>query len=404
MPRTILHVDMDAFFVACEVRRDPTLAGKPVIVGGRPGGRGVVASCSYEARRQGVRSAMPSSQAVRLCPGAIFVRGHSRDYVETSRRLRALFLELTPLVEMASLDEAYLDLTGTEHRWATPADAALHLRERIRQTEGLPVSFGIAPTKNVAKIASDAGKPEGLVWVRPGEAAGFLAPRPIQHLRGVGPKTAERLQARGLRTIGDVAALGPERLRAMFGSHGEDLWLRATGQDAGEVTPDSERKSLGHETTFDHDLSDEDSLLATLSRLAEDVAAGLRARGLTAQRVTLKLRDSAFQTVTRAATLPTATSHDDPILEAARDLFLRQWRRGSRVRLLGVTASSLADDRQQLDLIDAPAGERMEALERAVDAIRAKHGQESIRRASSALRRDGESLPPWEAGGGALEE
>lgn len=397
--RTILHVDMDAFFVACEVRRDPALAGKPVIVGGDPRGRGVVASASYEARQFGIHSAMPAREAHRRCPQAIFLRGHFEDYVQTSRRLRTLFEEVTPVVEMASLDEAYLDLTGTERLWGAPIRVAERLRRRIAETEHLPCSMGLAATRGVAKIASDHAKPRGLLWVWPGHEAAFLAPMPVNRLRGVGPKTHERLRAWGIRTIGDLARLGAGPLTEAFGAMGEELHLAAIGQDRGEVHPNAERKSLGHETTFDTDIDDLDTALATLSRLAEDVASGLRRRGLAAHRVTLKVRQSDFQTFTRAHTFAAPTNLETELFHAAADLLRRAWKGGTRLRLLGISASGLIEDQPQLDLLADASRERLGALARAVDAIRRRHGAEAIRRASSAVLKEGGTLPPWETGG-----
>ncbi len=397
--RTVLHIDMDAFFVSCEVRRDPSLAGKPVIVGGSPDGRGVVASASYEARAFGIHSAMPSSRARRLCPDALFIRGHFDDYVETSRRLRTIFEEITPLVEMASLDEAYLDMTGTERLWGTPTEAAKRLRDRVEESEGLPCSLGIGATKTIAKIASDHDKPRGLVVVPPGEEAAFLAPLPLRRLPGVGPKTHERLARQGLKTVGDLTRLGPEKLEAQFGQAGKVLWARAVGRDRGEVTPHTTRKSLGHETTFDVDVADLEAATATLSRLAEDVAARLRAKGLAAHRVTLKLRRHDFETFTRAATLPTPTNLETDLFAAGKRLLRRHWAAAAPIRLLGLTASALVEDQRQLDLIDGASQERLRALAAACDAIRSRHGTGAIRRATSTPRRGGGEAPPWETGG-----
>jgi DNA polymerase IV len=397
--QTIMHVDMDAFFVACEVRRDPSLAGKAVIVGGNPDGRGVVCSASYEARRFGVRSTMPSSRARRLCPEALFLRGQMEDYVETSRRLRALFEEVTPVVEMASLDEAHLDLTGTERLWGPPRTIAERLRDRIQEAESLPASFGVGTTKTIAKIASDWKKPRGLVIVEPGQEAEFLAPMPLRRLPGIGPKTHERLAGWGLKVIGDLADLGPERLAQVFGEAGRDLWARAVGQDTGRVTPSRERKSVGRETTFDTDVDDMETALATLSRLAEDVASRLRVKGFSAQHLTLKLRHSDFQTLTRATTFPTPTNLETDLIDAARDLLRRHWTRRVRLRLLGLSCSGLVEDVPQLDLLEGPSRERQAHLASAIDAIRKRHGAEAIRRGSSAPPRGDTALPPWETGG-----
>jgi DNA polymerase-4 len=397
LDRLILHVDMDAFFVACEVRRDPSLAGKPLIVGGNPDGRGVVATASYEARKFGIHSAMPSSQAKRRCPHAIFVRGHFEDYVETSGRLRTLFEEFTPVVEMASLDEAYLDLSGTARLWGSPVETAERLRARIQEKENLPASFGIATTKGVAKIASDLHKPNGLTWVPPGEEAEFLAPLSLRRLPGVGPKTLERLQGWGIKTIGDLAAVGQEKLSASLGQAGEGLWRRAVGRDTGEVHPNSERKSLGRETTFDIDVKDMGEATATLSRLAEEVGERLRRKGFRAHRLTLKIRDTDFHTVTRALTFSTPTQLDGDLFSAARTLLEKNWTNRAPLRLLGISTSGLVQEETQLDLIADADRERQGALAAACDSIRARHGAGAIRRGSSTPGKG--ALPPWETGG-----
>lgn len=390
---------MDAFFVACEVRRDPSLAGKPVIVGGKPTGRGVVSTASYEARKFGIHSAMPSSRAHRLCPDALFVRGHFDDYIETSRRLHAIFDEMTPSVQMASLDEAYLDLTGTERLWGTPEVAAVRLRQRIAESERLTASVGVGTTKCVAKIASDFQKPDGMTIVQPGEEAAFLAPLPLRRLPGVGPKSFEKLAVFGVKTIGDLAAMGEERLEALFGDAGRSLWARSIGRDRGEVETDTERKSLGRETTFDVDLTEEDQVHATLSRLAEDVGTRLRRKGFTAHRVTLKLRSPDFHTITRAVTLPQATNLDLDLLSAGRDLLRKNWKPGQPIRLIGLTTSGLVTDEPQLDLLGDERREREANLSRALDTIRERHGRGVIRRGTSAPPRGDGNLPPWETGG-----
>lgn len=398
-PRVILHVDMDAFFVACEMRRDPSLIGKPVIVGGDPGGRGVVSTASYEARKFGIHSAMPSSVAHRLCPHALFIRGHFNDYVETSRRLHTIFEEMTPAVQMASLDEAYLDLTGTERLWGPPENAAVRLRQRVVEVERLTASVGVATTKCVAKIASDFNKPDGMTIVQPGEEVAFLAPLPLRRLPGVGPKSFDRLAAFGVRTIGDLAAMGEAKLNALFGDPGRSLWARSVGKDRGEVETDTERKSLGRETTFDVDVTDAEALHATLSRLAEDIGTRLRRKGLSAHRVTLKLRSPNFHTITRAKTLPQATNLELDLLHAGRDLLKRNWKPGQPIRLIGLTTSGLVSDELQMDLLGDERREREIKLSQALDSIRERHGRGVIRRGTSAPPRGDGNLPPWETGG-----
>lgn len=379
--RAIIHLDLDAFFVAVERLDDPTLIGKPVIVGGRPEARGVVASASYEARAYGVRSAMPTAQALRLCPQAVLVPGHRARYAEMSDRVMALLAEYTPLLEPISIDEAFLDVSGTEAHYGPPAQLAATIQNRIQAELGLSASLGVAANKLVAKIASDFRKPHGITVVPPGQEAAFLAPLPIRKLWGVGEVTAGELARLGVQTIGDLAALPLESLRARLGpGHGEALWRAAHGIDNSPVTPEHQAKSLSREETFTRDIADAAALHRELLRLSDQVAWRLRRHGLQGRTVALKLRYADFTTLTRQATLPEQTDSAPVIYAQAVALFDGVWDHRP-VRLLGVGVSGLTQVGRQLRLFEQ-ADRRQEQLEAALDRIRAKYGENAIRRAA----------------------
>ena len=308
MPRTIMHVDLDAFFCSVEILHDPTLAGKPFVVGGSPEGRGVVASASYPARKFGIHSAMPTAQALRLCPHLTVVSGRRSNYGHYSRQVMAILEEAAPVLEQVSIDEAYLDL-GTGD--VDGRGLAAELQARILQELGLPTSWGVASNKLVAKIASDLGKPRGLVVVQDGEEAEFLAPLPVRRLRGVGPKTAERLARHGIERIGQLAALDADRLEAMFGERGVDLAARARGEDNRPVISEHEPKSMSAENTFAEDVTGQEKLEATLLQLTERVGRRLRRGGYACSNVTLKIRWPDFTTLTRQVQLEQPTDLDD---------------------------------------------------------------------------------------------
>src|SRR5438132_2524124 len=335
-PRTILHVDLDAFFAAVEQRDRPELRGKPVIVGGGgPNDRGVVSTASYEARKFGVRSAMPLRTAAALCPNGIFVPVDGHKYGVESKRVMAILRRFTPLVEPVSIDEAFLDVTGTEGLWGDGGMVGRRIKDAVHDETQLTISVGVASTKLVAKIASDLRKPDGLVVVPPGEAAAFLAPLPIARLWGVGEATGSALREYGVRTLGDLAALPIDLLVRRFGKHGAALHDRALGLDDDPVHGQAEAaKSVSHEHTFDVDTNDRETIERTLLAMADGVAGRLRAAGLKAGTVTVKIRDSTFRTVTRQRTLPEPTDLTDPIWRVARDL-ARLVVRSSRVRLMG---------------------------------------------------------------------
>lgn len=352
--RRIVHVDMDAFFASVEQRDDPSLRGRPVVVGGPPDGRGVVAAASYEARRFGIRSAMPSREAHRRCPDAVFVRPDMARYRQASADVFAVFAEVTDLVEPLSVDEAFLDVTRNHLGLVHGVEVARWLRAEIRARTGLTASAGVAPVKFVAKIASDQHKPDGLTVVPPERVVAFLRPLDIGRLWGVGPKTAARLHALGLRTIGDVADADPASLSRALGDLGRHLHRLALGDDPRPVRPSRVRRSRGAETTFAQDVRDLGALRAALAPLAERVARGLVASGQAARTVTLKVRYADFRTVTRARTLDVPTDRVGDLLAACDALLARTEAGQVPVRLVGVSASGLDDDAaRQLALFPA---------------------------------------------------
>ena len=332
--RTILHVDLDAFFAAVEQRDRPELRGRPVIVGGDPGGRGVVSAASYEARRFGVRSAMSLREAGRRCPDGVFLPVDGRRYQQASRDVMAVLRRYTPQMEPISIDEAFLDVTGSIALFGSGETIAAAIKASVREDVGLTASVGVATTKLVAKIASDLRKPDGLVVVAPGDEAAFLAPLAIGRLWGVGEKTAVALAEYGVTTIGDLAALPPDVVIRRFGKHGASLVERARGIDADPVHEGDPAKSVGHEHTFDVDTSDPEVIERTLLAMADGVSGRLRSAGVRASTITVKIRDTSFRTITRQRTLPEPTDLTEPIYRAALEL-ARPEVRGIRVRLLG---------------------------------------------------------------------
>ncbi|MCL4298441.1 MAG: DNA polymerase IV [Anaerolineae bacterium] len=392
MPRKILHLDLDAFFCAVEEQRDPGLRGQAFAVGGRPDQRGVVASCSYAARRFGIRSAMPMSRAVKLCPQLIIVSSHFDLYRAASREVMTRLHQLTPLVEQLSIDEAFLDVSGLPE----PAELlARRLQATINTELNLPCSLGVATNKLVAKIANDVGKsaarsgqpPNALQVVPPGQEAAFLAPLPVESLWGVGPKTAERLHGLGLRTIGDLARWPEADLVRRFGQHGHDLARHAKGLDERPVVTEHETKSISQEVTFARDVTDGPRLQETLRRQSEQVGYQLRRKGLSGTTVKLKLRWADFTTLTRQVTLERPTNLDDDIYTAALQLFEKHWPPGKRVRLIGVGVSGLEPAAYQLGLWSDPDQEQARRLQPVLDELRERFGRQAIQRGSQ-LRGD----------------
>jgi len=379
--RAIIHLDLDAFFVAVERLDDPSLIGVPVIVGGRPDARGVVSSASYEARAFGVHSAMPTAQALRLCPKAVLAPGNRRRYVAMSNQVMAILAEYTPLLEPVSIDEAFLDVTGTEGHYGPPTQLAHTLQDHIEGELGLSASLGVASNKLVAKIASDFRKPHGVTVVPPGAEAAFLAPLPIRRLWGVGPVMARELARLGIQTIGDLANVSASTLRAHFGAQGEGLWRAAHGIDDRPVTPEHEAKSLSREETFAQDIGDATVLRRELLRLSDAVASRLRRHNLQARTVAIKLRYGDFTTLTRQVTLAEPTDTGPVIYAQALALFEAAWDRRQPVRLLGVGAAGLCQQARQLRLFEQQAA-RQAQLDSALDRIRARFGEGAIQRAS----------------------
>ncbi|MEZ4670737.1 MAG: DNA polymerase IV [Anaerolineae bacterium] len=390
MPRKILHLDLDAFFCAVEEQLDPALKGIPFAVGGQPDQRGVVASCSYPARKFGIRSAMPMSQAVRLCPQLVIRHQNFKAYREASGKVMERLHNLTPFVEQISIDEAFMDVTMLKE---SGDDIARRLQAQINSELGLPCSLGVASNKLVAKIANNMGKdragkdkpPNAIMVIQAGQEAAFLAPLPVRELWGVGPKTAEALAKLGIRTIGDLARFPEARLARQFGKNGEDLARHARGIDERPVETDSETKSVSKEVTFTHDLRDAEQLQRTLRTLADGVGRQLRKEGLSGRTVKIKLRWSDFTTLTRQMTLPHPTHHDNTIYEAALDLFSKAWPIGRPVRLLGVGVSGFEGGDYQPGLWDAPPPKEDTKLESVLDQLRDRFGDRIVRRGSALL-------------------
>ena len=384
MTRKILHLDLDAFFCAVEENRDPTLKGKPFAVGGQADRRGVVASCSYAARMHGVHSAMPMGRALRLCPDLIVVSSRHGNYSEVSKQVMAL-IEITPFIERISIDEAFLDVTTLPE---SIEEIAHLLQKRVNTQLQLPISIGGATNKLVAKIANDWGKaqkkgptpPNAITIIPPGEEAAFLAPLPVQSLWGVGPKTAEKLEAIGIHTIGGLASAPAPTLERAFGRFGPDMRRRAQGIDHRPISIEHETKSVSNETTFAKDVRDVTQLEQTLRWLSESVGRRLRKASLAGTTVQIKLRWSDFTTITRQITLVSPTNLDQEIFDAALDLFKQNWPRGKPVRLIGVGVSNLGPPAHQLGLWE-DEHQRQADLLNAMDGLREKYGRDIIQRA-----------------------
>ncbi|HMD50602.1 MAG TPA: DNA polymerase IV [Bryobacteraceae bacterium] len=381
--RTYFHLDMDAFFVSVEELFDPSLRGKPVVVGGKSNQRGVVSAASYAARKFGLHSAMPLRTAYRLCPQAIFVEGHPERYRDYSRKVFKVLQKFSPQVEMASVDEAYMDLTGTEKLHGPALSAAHQLHESIKRETDLNCSIGIAASRMVAKVASDQAKPNGILRVIPGQEARFLAPLEVRKIPGVGKVTEKSLHARGIRTVGDLAALDESFLREHFGEWGLALAGKSRGADAGawfsgEVGENSDPKSISHEVTFHADTDDAERLESTLARLSEMVGRRLREHALYARTVQLKLRYSDFTTITRAHSLDHATQLDTEIFRQARDLFRANRKAHAKIRLIGVHAGGLESEEGQLNLLEEDSTRRWRKALSAVDQLRDKFGDDAV--------------------------
>lgn len=411
----ILHVDMDAFYASVEERDRPELAGHPLIVGGTPSGRGVVAAANYLVRQYGVHSAMPTATALRLCPHAIVLPVRMSDYAKISHQIRTIFFRYTPLVEPLSLDEAFLDVTGSERLFgqsekeitgvsldpmgnageeATPAERiARRLKREIQDETGLVASVGVAPNKFLAKIASDLEKPNGLVVVPPDRVQAFLDPLPVGRLWGVGKVTGSALDRLKVRTILQLRQLPLDALRQQFGSQGEHFWRLAHGWDDRPVVPDREAKSLSHETTFMEDISDAEMLCAWLLDLAEQVGRRLRSQQQQSRTVHIKVRFADFRTITRSRTLPHPSDVTQEIWTAAREMLAEVLSTGHRsVRLLGVGVSGFRSERLVQQMLFGAEDEghaKQRKLDRVADAVRAKFGAAALARGSGVNRGTG---------------
>ena len=381
--RTVFHVDMDAFFVSVEELFDPSLKGKPVVVGGQRDERGVVSAASYEARRFGVHSAMPLRTAAKLCPQAVFVDGHPDRYRTCSEKAYNVLTKFSPQVEMVSIDEAYLDMTGTERLHGPPLLAADKLHRQMKQETELNCSIGIGVSRLIAKVCSGKAKPNGVLYVVPGSEARFLAPLDVREIPGVGKVTEQHLNAAGIKKVGDLTRFDDAQLEQQFGKWGLALAGKARGEDAGawfegEIGAHEPVKSISHEHTYDRDTAEVAQLEATLMRLCTMVGRRLREQQLRARTLQLKLRYKDFTTITRAHSLDTPTQLDNEIFHQIHRLFHANWRMGSEVRLLGVHASSFGDDSAQLDFLEDNTRNKWEHALSAADRLRDKFGEGSI--------------------------
>ncbi|MDH5763217.1 MAG: DNA polymerase IV [Nitrospinota bacterium] len=384
MVKSILHIDMDAFFVSVEEVRDPSLKGKPVIVGGDPDGRGVVAAASYAVRKYGVHSAMPIARAKRLCPHAVFLRGSHHLYSEFSARIFDILDCYSPLVEPMSLDEAYVDLTGCERLHGPVTDTAQRMHDEILDRVGINASVGMAGNKLMAKIASGMAKPNGLLRILPGHEAAFLAPLPIGRIPGIGPKSGEEFKRMGIYTVRDLAQLPLELLEEVYGEWGRRLYEKARGISHSPVLKRDDTRSISRETTLEEDSTDPAFLESTLSWLVEKAASQLREEGLRARCVSLKLRYSDFKTVTRSHTLNEAACEDHIIFDTVVGLFRKLFTRRTRVRLVGVALTSLTSGAPpQMELFENMNAKQWQKLYAGIDRIRNKYGFRSIVRGSS---------------------
>jgi len=381
--RTIFHVDMDAFFVSVEELFDPSLIGKAVVVGGQRDERGVVSAASYEARKFGVHSALPLRTAAKLCPHAIFVNGHPERYRECSEKIYKVLTAFSPQVEMASIDEAYLDMTGTARLHGPPLKAAHKLHLRMKEDTRLNCSIGIGSSRLIAKVSSAQAKPNGVLWIVAGQEPKFLAPLDVREIPGVGKVMESHLNKLGIRKVGDLAKLEEAELEQRFGKWGLALAGKARGEDAGgwfdsEVGADTEAKSISHEHTYNEDTADMTQLEGTLMRLSEMVGRRLREAQLHARTIQLKLRYKDFTTITRAHTLAAPTQLDGEIFEQVRTLFSKNWKAGAQVRLLGVQASSLEGQTEQLNLLEGGQQKRWKDVLAAADRLRDRFGESSV--------------------------
>jgi len=386
--RYILHVDMDAFFAAIEQRDNPALIGKPVIVGADPKGgkgRGVVSTCSYQARKFGIHSGQPISTAYKICPKGIFLPVDSAKYSQVSDEIYEIFYEFTPKLEMISVDEAFLDITGSHHLFGGLLETGRLLKSRIKEKTKLTASVGLAPTKMVAKIASDIDKPDGLVEVGHDKVLDFLWPLDIDKIPGLGKKSQVIFNDLGIKTIGDLAKKDLKEVEQILGKNGEYFWTLANGIDEREVETEEEAKSISNEHTFAEDTGDKKVIEAALVSLCEKVSGRLRQQGFKGKTITLKIRLEGFLTYTRAKTLDKPTNFIDTIYKTIKELLDKFNRKGKKVRLVGVKVSNFTQGEVQVTLFDQDKEEKQERMHQAIDKIKNKFGREAIFRAGGKL-------------------
>ncbi len=373
----IVHIDMDAFFAAIEQRDNPKLKGKPVVVGADPKkgrGRGVVSTCSYEARKFGIHSAMPISIAYKRCPKGVFLPVNMKKYSKVSEQIYEILYDFSPKIEVVSVDEAFLDITGSHHIFGGPVETCKALKAKIKEKTRLTASVGLAPIMMAAKIASDLEKPDGLVMVEKEKLLDFLWPLDVGRIWGLGPKAKAVLNNMGIKTIGNLAKIDLERLEDVFGLNGEHFWQLANGIDQREVETEEEVKSVSNEYTFEEDEGDNNIIQAVLIKLCEKVSSRLRADSIKGRTITLKIRLEGFHTYTRARTLTGATNHSDAIYKTIKKLFVEFDRKGKKVRLVGVKVSGLIpqQERDTLFFDEGVKEKRQESIHKAIDKIKAK--------------------------------
>ncbi len=382
--RMILHIDMDAFYASIEVRDNPKLVGLPVVVGGSPKGRGVIAAASYEARKFGVFSAMPAAQALRLCPQAVFVRPRMQRYAAVSKKIREIFFRYTSLVEPLALDEAFLDVGGCEKLFGDGPAIARMIKDAIRDELGLTASAGVAPNKFLAKLASDLEKPDGLVVVDPENIQGFLDPLPISLVWGVGKQTLKKFERLGVKKIKQLRGLTIESMKSLFGINSEHFWRLSRGLDSRAVVPDRVAKTISHESTFSHDIVDKEAMRAWLLELTDQVARRMRRHSVRGKTVNIKVRFSDFHTITRAQTLAECTRSTRELELVVENVFNRIDLQGRAVRLLGMGVSNLnRNDLTQGMLFDGEEREKTDRLDSIKDQIKDRFGHSAVRRATS---------------------
>ena len=380
----IAHIDMDAFFAAIEQRDNPSLRGKPVVIGSDPKGgkgRGVVSTCSYEAREFGIHSALPISIAYRKCPDAIFLPVDGKKYSRVSHEIYDILYDFTPDIEPISIDEAFLDITGSAHLFGGPHDTCILIKEKVKKETNLTASIGLAPTKMAAKIASDLKKPDGFVDVTEDGLIDFLKPLDISRLWGLGKKTEPLLRNRGINTIGDIASHRREELIKMFGKNGEHFWMLANGIDERDVETEDETKSVSNEHTFEKDTDDREEIEKTLMFLSEKVSSRMRQQGIKGRTVTLKIRLEGFKTYTRAITIDAQHHFSDVLYKRIKEVYNGFDLKGKRIRLLGVRVSNLSLGNDKVSLFEESADKKRENIHKALDKINERFGYGSIKRA-----------------------